>query len=494
MSRAANPAPRGGLGAALTWLYTQFWREAQAPRDNLFADVDRSFVQAQLLVRCFYAGMLLIAMLQLERWQLLAQLSPLNTLWPVFWTAWVPSEVALFAVLGLFVVGAGLGLVFSERRWARALAFLGCFQFYALYYSFNAISHRDHAFVLAAAMLVLLVRVPREGETQDAKRTYLLSFFGVQALLLLTYMMTGFTKVLISARAALAGNPTSFHPQALSSHIANVQLENAHETLLGPLLLQFPLIGWLLFTAVIFVELFAFYVAFRPSLHRPYGVFMVGMHIGIAAAMGLFFTTHIFTVALFLVASPFVPRTFRFWSTLHDVPMIGPFVTALRMRTSGRRGLEREGGTLLLYGHDRILSNRIMLRLLRRPLPANVFFGTRRSEAFEALRARYPYLETPDSLVAVWQQRGEERVFVRAEAALIALAASSGVQSYAFVLFLLIPPPLLDWGYRLVAAPGRLRRLAHQVLPEAKRQGRLLDERRLDGVPAVGVRRAAESP
>jgi hypothetical protein len=122
------------------WLYTQFWREAQAPRDNLFANVERSFIHAQVLVRCFYAAMLYVALTQLQRWQLFEQLSPLNTLWPVSWVLWVPWQTALYSVLGLFVVGAALALIFTERRWARALAFLGCFQFYALYYSLNAIS------------------------------------------------------------------------------------------------------------------------------------------------------------------------------------------------------------------------------------------------------------------------------------------------------------------------------------------------------------------
>lgn len=469
MSRSANPE-RLNLSAITTWLYLQFWREAQAPRDNLFADVERSFVHAQVIVRCFYAGMLYVALSQLQRWLLFEQLEPVSTLWPVAWISLVPWQTALYVVLGLFVVGAAAALIFAERRWARALAFLGCLEFYALYYSFNAISHRDHAFILVAFMLVLLSRVPHDsGET--AKRAYLLSFFGAQAIIFLTYTMTGLTKLLISAKSFAGGGLTSFHPQTLVRYIAAVNFED-NKTLLGPLLIQHSELGFLLLTTVVFVEFFAFYIAFRPSLHRIYGVFMVGMHIGIATTVGLFFSTQVLTVALFLVASPFVPVTFKFWATLHDVPMIGPFVTALRFKLQGRKKLSRDGYALSLYpGEDR-LSNHLASRMLTRKLPRQVFFGSRRSDAFHALQRRYPYLEVPDSLVAVWQG-DEERVFIRSEAALIARAALPGARSYTFFLFLVVPPPLLDWGYRLVAAPRRAD-TNRQTLLEASRQKRLL--------------------
>lgn len=464
--------------AVVTWLYLQFWREAQAPRDSLFTDVERSFVQAQVVVRCFYAAMLYVSIDQLQRWQLFEQLTPADTLWPVAWVSLLPWQTALYLVLGLFVIGATFSLIFTERRWARALAFLGCFEFYALYYSFNDISHRDHVFILVAFMLILLTRVPRSNQTRAAKQTYLLSFFGAQAIIFLTYTMAGLTKLLISIRSFMNGGLTSFHPQTLANTVAAVNWKD-NKTLLGSLFIEYSEFGPLLLTTVVFVELFAFYVAFRPSLHRLYGVFMVGLHIGIAAAIGLFFSTQVLTIALFLVASPFVPNTFRFWATFHDIPMIGPFVTALRLKLRGRKNLTgntRNGCVLSLYPGEDHLSNRVVLHMLTRKLPHQVFFGTRSSDDYSELQKRYPYLKVPDSLVAVLRS-DEERVFVRSEAALIALTASPGVQSYAFILFLLVPPPLLDWMYRLIAAPRYSSAKRHQVLLEASRQKRLLPDK-----------------
>ena len=222
MSQRTEKFRRSKLSVITTWLYLQFWREAQAPRDNLFANVERSFVQAQIVVRCFYAAMLYVSLTQLQRWQLFEKLVPLDTLWPVAWVPLLPWRTALYIVLGLFVVGAAIALIFPERRWARALAFLGCFKFYALYYSFNDISHRDHVFVLVAFMLILLTRVPHDSESETAKRTYLMSFFGAQAIIFLTYTMTGLTKILISAKSFVNGGLTSFHPQTLVNYVAAV--------------------------------------------------------------------------------------------------------------------------------------------------------------------------------------------------------------------------------------------------------------------------------
>lgn len=457
----------------LTELHTQFWREAEAPRQNIFANVNRSAVQAQFAVRCFYALTLYIALTQLQRWRFFAQLEPLNLVWPVAWLEIAPWPTALFAILLFFVGSAVLALVFSDRRWARGLVFLGVLEFYALFYSFNAVSHRDHLFVLAAFMLVLLSRPPLQGGVAQRK-IYLMSFFGVQAMILLVYTMSGFMKLLVSLNALRTGGLTLFHPEALTLHIARSQLNG--ETLLGPVLLQLPTFGWFLFVLVFFLELFGFHVAFRPSLHRPYGAMMIGMHIGIAAAMGLFFNTHVLTVALFLVASPFVPRTFDFWGTVHDLPMVGPFTTSLRLKLHGRRKLAEPGNAVYIYYDGECgFCDRFVQTLLRHPLPANVKFGTRQGSSFRELQARYPYLATADSVATFTQIGGEERVYVRGEAALGALALTRGPQSFLFFLFMLIPPPFLDWGYRLITALRRHLIADHCTLPTAGQRERFID-------------------
>ena len=426
-----------------------FWREAQAPRQNLFANVTESVVKAQTLVRCFYAAMLYVAFTQLQRWEYFESLRALNPIWLVRWVDLLPWEVSLRLILFLFVIGAFAAVIFAEHTWARFLAFLGCIEFYGLYYSFHAISHRDHLFVLAAFMLIFLSRKPDRDASAEAKQDYLLSFFGVQALILLTYTMAGLVKIAISINSALEGNGTIFEPQHLAGVVLAVQADTAHETLLGPYLMMFPWLGFLLFLTVIFAEVFAFYVAFRPSLHRPYGFFMAGMHIGIATTLGLFFATHLLTVALFLIASPFVPTTFRFWATVHDLPMIGPFISALRLKR-GRKRLAGSNTISVFYDQNCSFSCTFVRFMLKQSLPPNILFGGRQNAPFQALKARYSYFETPESLVALVQIGDEERVFVRSEAALLVLSTAKGPQSYAFLLFLLIPPPLLDWGYRLL--------------------------------------------
>ncbi len=121
--------------------------------------------------------------------------------------------------------------------------------------------------------------------------------------------------------------------------------------------------------------------------------------------------------------------------------MIGPFVTALKFKLGGRRRLAESDNTLSVYYGACRFCDRLVYRMLKGPLPANVFFGTRQSAPFSELQARYPYLETPDSLVLVSHSGAEERIFVRSEAALIALAASSGPQSLRLLSSFCSSPP-----------------------------------------------------
>lgn len=293
-----------------------FWKLAYHGRPSLISQIEQSLPQIPVLVRCFYSAMLYVAMLHLQRWNLYLTLEPYRPLWPVSWISAFSWSTSLTLVLGFFVVGAGLALAFPERRWARVVAFLGCIEFYALFNSMRAaISHNDHVFVLSAFMLVLLTRSVGPESSPAAKRNYALSFFGVQAMIFLIYSMSGVTKVLLSLKLGLAGQMTVFSEGALTNQIARVQVQQGMDSIFGRWVLRNWIFSdtWLLtllFTTVIILECLGLYVMFRPDLHRWYGLFMVGFHLGVATLMGLFFSTQILTVGIFLVASPFAPAHF----------------------------------------------------------------------------------------------------------------------------------------------------------------------------------------
>lgn len=302
-------------------IVTLFWRFAYYGSPSLISQVEQSLHQIPILVRCFYAAMFYVAMLHLQRWGLYLTLEPYSPLWPVRWMAAFSWSTSLMLVLGLFVGGAGLALAFPDRRWARVIAFLGCFEFYALFNSMRAaVSHNDHVFILAAFMLILLTRSVGPESSPAAKKNYAFSFFGVQAVIFLIYSMSGVTKVLLALKLGLAGQMTVFSEGALANQIARSQLQQGTDSILGGWVLRSWIFNdtWLptlLFTAVIILECLGLYVMFRPDLHRWYGLLMISFHLGVATLMGLFFSTQILTVGIFLVASPFAPARFSLKDT-----------------------------------------------------------------------------------------------------------------------------------------------------------------------------------
>ena len=115
-------------------------------------------------------------------------------------------------------------------------------------------------------------------------------------------------------------------------------LETNQHTLLGDWLARNPLPGWVLFNGTMYLEAFALVAAFRPRLHRVWGMGLIVFHLGTQVAMGFSFEQNIVLVGLLLVCSPWAPETVRVGEVLGDLPGVR-FVLARfgRGRVSGRR-------------------------------------------------------------------------------------------------------------------------------------------------------------
>ncbi len=68
----------------------------------------------------------------------------------------MPLRAGVLGILTGYLATTFLGAVFSHRRWARLLAFLGLLEFVALENSFGKINHAHHLWVLTAFLLVFL--------------------------------------------------------------------------------------------------------------------------------------------------------------------------------------------------------------------------------------------------------------------------------------------------------------------------------------------------
>jgi hypothetical protein len=89
------------------------------------------------------------------------------------------------------------------------------------------------------------------------------------------------------------------------------------------MVVQYPLLGWPLHIGVIYFELFSIVIAFRPGLHRLWGLLLIAFHIGTILILSFSFTVNILLLALLFVMSPFHPRNQTRQQLLLQLPLFG---------------------------------------------------------------------------------------------------------------------------------------------------------------------------
>jgi hypothetical protein len=71
-----------------------------------------------------------------------------------------------------------------------------------------------------------------------------------------------------------------------------------------------------------YLETFSVIAAFRPRLHRLWGLGLIAFHFGTQLVMGFTFAPNIVLVGLLLVCSPFAPDRVKVKETVLDLPIL----------------------------------------------------------------------------------------------------------------------------------------------------------------------------
>ena len=252
-------------------------------------------------------------------------------LWPVQWIDQVGMPAGFYLVASAAAVGAIAAALMPEWRWARLLAFIGFLLLFALENSLGKINHGMHPWIFTSGFLVFLPngRWRAVGDDRAKRESFLLVFWGAQAAILMFYSMSGLAKAAIGLGQLVYAQVGSFHPMALAHQIAARVGQTNIDPPFADFFLSYPLLGWPLYVGGLYLELFAFVVAFRPRLHRPWGMALIAFHLGIYLTMGVNFWSGAILVAIVLVFSPFRPPSTRWVAVLHDLPLIGAVVRLL---------------------------------------------------------------------------------------------------------------------------------------------------------------------
>jgi hypothetical protein len=249
----------------------------------------------------------------------------------VVWVPLVGIEPGVHFVKALLLVSAVAAALLPQHRSARLAAFLGLFLYHALINSFGKISHSWHAWFLCAFVLVFLPGGPTSEIARSRRRRqhYLNAFASAQAFQLLFYSMSGIWKILGSAKQIALGEVHSLAPQALSMHIAHRLLRTDSESVLGPLFIENPMISWPSFLVTLYLQAFAIVAAFRPSLHRVWGLALIGFHTVVLLTMAVPFAAPVLLLGIFFLCSPFAPEPFDWRRCARDLPVLGGLVRRL---------------------------------------------------------------------------------------------------------------------------------------------------------------------
>ncbi|MEZ4729003.1 MAG: hypothetical protein R3E79_17860 [Caldilineaceae bacterium] len=442
-------------------LVEQFWYETTAPGRSLFQATRSSFVKAQLLVQVFYGFLVYTAFLELKAWDTFLYPRELDLLWSLGWTSQFAWPMALNIIFLLFLGGACLALLFPHALPTRLLAFAGCLAYYSLLFSMGDKSHRHYAVSLIAFVLIFLPsRMALKRDEDQYKNDYLKVFWGAQFMLLLIYTLTGFWKSIFGLQQMLQGQVGVFHVNALPSILANEHFRTgAPVTVISDFLINHPLVAFGLFMGVLYLEIFAIVIPFRPTLHRVWAVSFIAMHIGIALTQRLFFAKQALLVVLLLYMSPFLPEKINWWHILYDLPLVGPFLAYLRLKLTFLNGRAVDKPQIRVYYEQTCAFSSNVVTWLSQSSSDEVVCRTKHDKSYTALQVKYPYLESiRGPIVHTIINEQEECVRVRSEGIFWALSKCRGVRCYFLLPFIFMPSPLTDMLYGAMAkwSNGRL--------------------------------------
>lgn len=309
------------VDTAVRWLRRRLWSGPKASLVGLPRSLDRTQVRATLVVRAFYAMSLVWVLLSMGAWPVLGRRELAEPLWPVAWYSVVGTPGTQTIVLGGYLSAALAAAVAPGSRTARVAYAVMLLEYMALVNSFDKINHNLHAWLFVAIVLILLPGGWARGTLDRGRKVHLLTvFWSAQLVVLFTYTLTGIWKVGFAGLHLLQGHRSGLDLSAFSNIVADRLLQTDQDTILGELFVHNQIPGWGLYLATMYIETASVLIAFRPRLHRAWGLGLIGFHVGTQLVMGFTFVQNVALLGLLLVCSPLAPDRADLRSSLGDLP------------------------------------------------------------------------------------------------------------------------------------------------------------------------------
>jgi hypothetical protein len=273
-----------------------------------------------------------------NRWLEYSRLERAEPLWPAqWWFDHASVHTGVTIIFTGYVVSAVLAFALPQLVLTRLAYSVFLFQYMAFINGFDKINHDLHAWFFVSVVLILLPNGRWMDRARIASRQYFITVIWVaQLVVLFTYTLTGLWKVLIGIRQFAEGDLSAFHVSGFSYIVANRVASIGQETVLGDFFVRNEVLGWALFLGTMIVESVSIIIAFRPRLHRAWGVLLVLFHMGTQLVLGFTFVNNMFLLVIILVCSPLAPDKVSVKDAVLDLPgvhFVARRVAAVRSRT-----------------------------------------------------------------------------------------------------------------------------------------------------------------
>ena len=430
-----------------------FWETTLVSGESMFTPrAAEKYERARILVNLYYFLLFYVALQSVSPFSVIANWQQMDgaeamfvPLWSASWMRYLPWKVAVKGVLLFFMSTSFVAIWAGIRyRWVRLAAFLGLFFYLSLVSSFGKIDHYLHVFTVVAFLFVFL---PNHHARPTTVRSvpFLQLFWGCQLWLLATYTSSGTFKLLGIGSQLLSGEIHAFHPESLARNVAKGNLNFGYRMFFDTWLVDSP--SWLFSLLLVggyLVEFLAIFVAFYPSLHRLWGVLLIGLHASVLLTVGPDFSLQVLMVGVLLIFSPFASsgEARQSWPAL-----------ALRTRKPST------GAITAFCEPDDFSHRRRLAPSHQNARPGDIRVVSQASPEFAAFLRQYPALSEVRTLVVTESTNDRPIIRIKSEG-LLWLLSHSSAHPWFYRLLLLIPPVITnlvyDWNARHRRPTGTL--------------------------------------
>lgn len=317
------------IGSIVRWVHRVL--NGQDQSSTPFLKLSRSAVGLDAIVMAFYAASVYLAVNLIPQVTGLAETA---NEWNFVWVLkWLPkgSEPFLLEIIAIAcAVSAVIALVARHMLWAR-LAFFVLFLFSAsVPNSVGGINHPYHAWIFVSFIFVFLPNKTSDTMDRAEKMALATVIRTAQSLILLFYSMAGMEKLYQGVTALAEGGSGNLSWGALTWTLTDRAMQTGTTPILIDLVVNNTWAATIMMWGVIYVQVVAVVIAFRPSLHAVWAMALITFHLGTWALMEIIFTQHILLLCILFLMRPEPTSLRSLFTSLRFLPGLAFFLSKPR--------------------------------------------------------------------------------------------------------------------------------------------------------------------